>query len=211
MYAYRAPAVDPMNAKGHPAFAHIKDCGPWAYAPAQQGGTFAYHVGASNKPEDYGAPVESINGLTFYPPKSPVNASALARPSASREDVTVVDLACGETIVILPAYLEPRKVLTGGRVGDPVTRYGLLAREVMSMLTNKEKGLPVTHPDIIALCHAAIAQTYKATSDYVDWAGWVTTGDVDPLLVGIMSLPKDAPAPAPSPSAQSGAGTHASP
>lgn len=194
MFAYLAKNIDAFSAKGHPAFAAVMHAGPWAYSPHQSGGTLAHHVGAPNKTSAYGEPIEAASGLLFLPPKEAVEPLALARPSASRPDAQQIDLACGKSIAILPAYLEPRRVLSGGRVGDPVTRYGILAREVLSRISDAAQEITVADAQLIDLCHAAIAITYRVTPDFIDWAGWLTTEDVDPILGAVMSGPKVNPA-----------------
>src|SRR5690606_36834291 len=132
---YHAPQDEPSSAMGHPVLAPIRHAGPWEFRPHRDGGALCLFAGTKDRLDAFDAPVEAEPGLLFLPPRQEVVPAMLARPAATRPDATTVTLACGHELAILPAYLEPRLFLSGGRVGDPVPEYGRLAREVLGEIT----------------------------------------------------------------------------
>lgn len=212
MFAYHAPEVEPSSAKGHPTLAPIRHAGPWEFRPHRDGGTLCLFAGTKDRLDAFDAPVEAEPGLRFLPPRQEVTPAMLARPAAGRPDATTVALASGQELAILPAYLEPRRVLSGGRVGDPVTEYGRLAREVLGEISASEtQQIALLDPRVIGVIGCAIAQTYRVTTAFLDWSGWISTADLEPLLNAVMSGPKAPPASAPSASSLAEAGSTASP
>jgi len=212
VFAYHAPEVEPSSAKGHPTLAPIRHAGPWEFRPHRDGGTLCLFAGTKDRLDAFDAPVEAEPGLRFLPPRQEVTPAMLARPAAGRPDATTVALASGQELAILPAYLEPRRVLSGGRVGDPVTEYGRLAREVLGEISASEtQQIALLDPRVIGVIGCAIAQTYRVTTAFLDWSGWISTADLEPLLNAVMSGPKAPPASAPSASSLAEAGSTASP
>jgi len=113
VFAYHAPEVEPSSAKGHPTLAPIRHAGPWEFRPHRDGGTLCLFAGTKDRLDAFDAPVEAEPGLRFLPPRQEVTPAMLARPAAGRPDATTVALASGQELAILPAYLEPRRVLSG--------------------------------------------------------------------------------------------------
>lgn len=212
MFGYHLRDVDIFAAKGHPICASFLAAGPWQFRVSPLGGTLAAAVGAPSD-QKYGAPIpcDDVPGLSFLPPLNPVEPAQLARIAATQPDCTSVHLGSGHTIAILPAYLEPRRVLSRGRIGDPATQYGILARDVLTKWTGDGETFNLLDPAVVSLLYSALAITYRVTPHFLDWAGWLTTADLEPALVAVMKGPKAEPVSEPLPCALPLAGFTPSP
>ncbi len=198
MLAYQASEVATDCAKGHPRFTRLMPSGPWSYKGHPGGGSLAFWDQPNKFPAltDFGAPRPCADGLIYYPPLVLPELAQLAKPPAQRSDCTWVPLACGQSIAILPAYLEPRRVLAGGELGDPVTAYGAQARLVDGMFRAND-GLSLFDSELLKLCRMALCGTYRLTDELIDDLGIFTTEDIDPITDAAFRGPKAAPASAP--------------
>lgn len=195
MIAYHAADVPVERAAGHPRFARLKQAGPWSYKPHASGGTLAFWPSPDGAIPKQGAFCEAracADGLNYLGPIQLPTPSQLARDVAGRPDCTKLLLTCGVTIAILPAYLEPRKVLSTGELGDPVTVYGKLSRSVRDRLGDKAEGsVSLLDPELLALCRSAMMTCYRITDELIDDLGWLTTADIDPIISATFHYPQD--------------------
>lgn len=208
MIGYHAPKVGLLEAKGHPAFARIVPAGPWAYRELTGGGVLAYWASPTMaKPEDFGTPRPCPDGLIYYPAKSATLADFATGPLPDAEPVR---LACGAVAPILPAYLEPRKILSNGDLGDAATAYGKAAWAAWDRWKElKDSGVELintTEPVFFRLCKLALLAAFPRMTDEVwDDLGVLADTDVLPILSAAWSgppkkvQPESEPSPSPSP------------
>lgn len=156
-----------------------------------------------------GEPRKTPEGWAYWPDEKPPSLHQLRRPNMVEESSNWVRLACGESILIRPAYLEPRKVFTNGDVGDPITDHGRLARKVMDLLRqvgpDGKRLHGVMHPDALKLWTQAIAVHYRAPPEVLDDSPTpFSIEDVDNVIAGVFEGPKPPPGAGSSPSPSPG-------
>lgn len=215
-YAYRAPAVNPSEAKEHPTFARVLHAGPWMFSTHPHGGTIAFlndypdtGQNAAANFELYGEPVDCGDGLLFLPPRAPVSIYDLVHGDRDGADIT---LACGTKVTIPVATTQHRQFRLRGadRLGKPVTEYGRLAVEIFEAAVAAGQ-LSEEDPRVWRVLELAFSQRYRVTADMLDHLGLIAREDVDPLLsviwTGDPKALRPANADAESPSASSASTT----
>ncbi len=209
MIAYRHPTISFTAAKGHEAFRRIAKAGPWAFAMHPEGGTLAYWKRADGSiatPADFGEPRACPDGLIYYPAKREISLADLAdEKRAASPDCVRVSLVCGEA-PILPAYLEPVKILSTGKPGGAATPYGAAAWAAYDHCKDQDdagRGFSLIEPVILRACRYALLSCHpRLTDELWDDLGVLTDADVEPLLEAVWRGPekKDPAASGPSPS-----------
>lgn len=182
MYAYRLPAVGPMDAAEHPSMRRLLPAGPWQYSDHPAGGTLATWKGASVRLEDYAAGRETPDGLTYYAPKGEVSVGDLKRaaPPVSID----VELASGVIVPIGIAMASPRKLLFGigaFSVGDFSTEYAQKIEELRTVW--KDDGdVPLDSPLLFRATLLALQSCLRVTEEALTDLGWVSTSDFAPIV-----------------------------
>lgn len=193
MLAYRIPDVAASAAVGqmheHAGLKRIALAGPWQFTAHPLGGCLATWRGSKVPHVDsLGDGIACDDGLTYFRPAIMPTAMDLAKALRSADEIDV-DLVCGVRVSILLAISAPRRLsfTSGPAIGDPLTEYGLLARDIQRRLAEAPEDQPITVADVGVrrLLFLAIAQRYRVTEELLNDLGWLSTADVDPLLCAI--------------------------
>lgn len=195
MLAYRirdvaaAAASERLHDRSHAGLARLAIAGPWQFAQHPEGGCVATWLGSKPRAFDSLGDGEACeDGMVYYRPDPLPGAMDLAKSKHSEDEIDV-DLECGVRLSILLAISAPRRLrFTGGAaIGDPLSEYGLLARDVQRRLAEAPADQPLTVADagVRRLLFLAVAQRYRVTEELLNDLGWLSTADVDPLLCAI--------------------------
>lgn len=146
--------------------------------------------------KEYAEPIESEEypGVAFYAPKEiPNDIQKFLDENKVNADIderkVQVTLPNGIKLVIIPATLEPKKVLLS--MTKPVSikgdnffgtsQYGMLAYKIYNEV--KEKGgIEVSSDDCVKLISLALRKSYNIPIDVWNWLEIVGSESLDPLL-----------------------------
>lgn len=180
--------------------ARLRPFGPWE---AQDDAAGLILTAKDWPSSELGEPRKTPEGWTYWPSKETPSLVDLFRQKNVVDACNWVELTTGEHILIRPAYLEPRKLFTDGRMGDPITDHGRRARVVMELLDRKDP-LGLTHPEALLLWTEAVGITYRATPEVIDDMPGFAAEDVDNIIAAVFAAPKPPPGAGTSPSPSPG-------
>ncbi len=198
LYAYELPRVDPFDVVGAHAYERLTRAGLVHVSRGFSPGSalLASRPGV-HKAEAFGAPIETHEGWTFYPPAELPPIHALRGPHADAPGNHPIPLRLGGELTIRPAYLEPRLVFSEG-VGDRhVTTYGRVARALRDSMRNGATP-DLGSPEVLAVIILAIQTTYPCPSEVLDALNaahpFLTDDDLQPILDAVFAAPFPQPA-----------------
>lgn len=184
-------------ARDIPEFARLRAGNKWKSCDSNQlggRGVVAFLGDQQPAPNSEGW-YECADGLFYLPGRALPAQSDLVRPHS----VNGVDYETsrGVTITIPIASSAPRKLLfSKGRAGDPSEEWANRAFALFDKLVQKEF-IAVVDPQVLSLVCDAIGHVYYTTPELLDELGWITSADIDPILVCLMGQdPKKALQPA---------------
>lgn len=187
-FAYWSDAVkDPAVARDHSAFARLALAGPWQFRDWNhegKPGVLAEWHGHTGGMAAYGEPRTSGDGLVYFPSREPLRQEDLAKRSAPAG----IDYATttGHVLTIPLAAAAPRFLGFGDEepLGEPANEFAVLALRVFDRLATKPIGF--ADPDLRRLVLLAVGQCYRVTAEVLSELRWITTADVEPVLLAIM-------------------------
>lgn len=188
-YAYWSGAVkDGAEARDHAAFARIAPGGPWQFRDWMhegQAGVIAEWAGSSGM--SYGTPRACADGLVYFPSRLPLRQEDLAKRNAPAGiDYTTTT---GVTLTIPLAAAAPRFLgFEDGAdaVGEAFGEFARLAERFFDRLSTEKKHIPWSDADLRRLILLAIGQCYRVTAEPLGELRWITTADVEPVLMAMM-------------------------
>lgn len=194
MPAYFAPDVICSGpARDLPAFARLRAGNKWKacnYRLNGKPGTVAFLGDEQPAHDDIGW-YESAGGLWYLPGLKMPEQIELVR----EHRVTGIDYvtSTGATITVPVAASSPRKLLfSSARLGDPAADWAVRAFDLFDRLRSDEKVSPL-EPAVLSLISDALGSVYYVTPEILDELGWITSADIDPLLICMMGTdPKKA-------------------
>jgi hypothetical protein len=144
----------------------------------------------------YSDPIESkqYRGSLFFPPLDPIKVEDFEVNPDKKEWKIKVDLVSGTTIYVIPATLEPKKIVfdfddTETQTEDSpyslATEYGTLAYSLFEDSQNK-KELVLKDPRIKKLIMLGLQKSYAMPIDLINWLGLISEQDIDPLFAACM-------------------------
>jgi hypothetical protein len=148
--------------------------------------------------KQYAEPLDSkqFKGSLFFPPLESISLEDVEIQKDKREWKIKVDVVSGVTLWIIPATLEPKKIVfdfddTGAKEEDSpyslATEYGTLAYSIFDDIEHK-KEVTLSDPRVKKLIMLALQKSYNIPIDIINWAGIVSVQDVDPLLSAAMGI-----------------------
>lgn len=139
--------------------------------------------------------VDCSDGLFYLPGHRMPSQSELGRPH--KVDGIDYTTSTGVTLTVPIATSSPRKVLfSAGKPGDPATDFARRAFKLFDRIEAKEK-VGLYDPELLALVSDSIGFVYYTTPEMLDELGWITSADLDPIIMCLMgSDPKKAQEPA---------------
>jgi hypothetical protein len=203
MPAYFAPDIK-CNARPPrdiPEFSRLRPGDKWFACDSSQNGKRGALV-VFGRPDSTEMPaqgcsgwVECADGLLYLPGRKMPEQADLVR--GHRVDGIDYVTSTGVTLTIPVAAASPRKLLfSSGKTGDPASDWAKRAFDLFDRLRSSER-VSATDPAIIALVCDAIGHVYATTPEMLDELGWLTSADLDPILVCMMGAdPKKAVQPA---------------
>lgn len=147
----------------------------------------------------YSDPIDSkqFKGSLFFPPQNDITLSDVEINKEKREWKVKVDLVSGVTMYIIPASLEPKKIVfdfdedTGVKEEESpyslATEYGSLAYVLFDDLVAK-KSVQLSDPRIKKLILLGLQKSYNIPIDVINWAGIVSEQDIDPLFAACLGI-----------------------
>jgi len=182
-----------------PAFARLRGGDKWKTRDSTQNGkrgTIAWMGDSEDCPQPGTTGWEECaDGLLYLRGVKMPEQGALVRPH--RVDGIDYTTAAGATITIPSAFAAPRKLLfSTAKVGDPASDWAQRAFALFDQLASKEH-VSAFSTEVLSLIADAIGHVYYVTPEILDELGWITSADIDPILVCMMGLdPKKAHQPA---------------
>lgn len=210
MLGYLLPGSSAEVAAEDVRMRRLAGAGPWKYQ-TRGDAAFATWLGADGAPmpiSEFGEPRETLDKLTYYPPRELPMASSLVRPNMTGRDdvhwVEVETLDGAHRLPILPAYLSPRKILEGGKLGDEATRYGRLSRLLNERIgANPNLLISEISKDLYEVCVAALMHTMRVTPELVADYGWLNQASRWQIWECVLRVPKESQASGGGPSGSS--------
>jgi len=147
----------------------------------------------------YAEPIESkqFKGSLFFAPVDDISLDTVEIQPDKREWKIRVDLVAGVPIWIIPATLEPKKIVfdfdeaSGAKEEESpyslATDYGTLAYSIFEDI-EKKKDIGLSDPRVKKLIMLALQKSYNIPIDVINWAGIVSAQDIDPLLMAAMGI-----------------------
>lgn len=207
MIGYLLPGATAESCAEDVRMRRLIGAGPWKYQSRGDAG-FASWDGAARPISGYGTPRETLDKLTYYPPLELPMPSSLVRPQMTgRDDVHWIDVETLDALYrlpILPAYLSPRKILEGGKLGDAATLYGKLSRMLNERISaNPDLLVSEIRKDLYDVCVAALMHTMRVTPELIQDYGWLNQQSCWQIWECVLRVPKESPASGGEPSASS--------
>jgi hypothetical protein len=206
-FAYWSGSIrDAMAARDSATFARLAPAGPWQFrewSHEGRSGVIAEWAGTAGAVDElYGKPRACADGLVYFPSKAPLRQEDLAKRNAPNGlDYTTTT---GVTLTVPLAAAAPRFVGfedNAPALGDPFGDFATVAQDVFDRLT--AGSILYSDPTLRRLVLLAIGQCYRVTAESLGELRWITTADVEPILLCVMGTdPKalpDAGGPSPSP------------
>lgn len=206
MPAYFAPGVICDGpARSMPCFARLKAGDKWQASNSNQNGKPGAMTWIGDAPAlNATGWVECSDGLFYLPGHKMPHQSELGRPHKTEGiDYTT---STGVTITIPIATAAPRKVMfSTGKPGEAATDFARRAFRLFDRISAKES-VQLFDPELLGLVSDAIGWVYYTTPEMLDELGWITSADLDPIVICLMGsdpkkTPENAAASLPSPAA----------
>ena len=168
-----------------PEFSRIKPGNKWLATNSTQQGKSGTVVYIGDQPEaNADGWVEQADGLFYLPGRKLPAQVDLVRDHGVRGTDYVT--STGVTLTIPIAALSARKIsFSSGQANDYAT---VFARKAFALFDKLASDTPVMadDPDLFALICEAVMQVYYVTPELLDELQWITTADVDPIVVCLM-------------------------
>ena len=135
-------------------------------------------------PADSQGWIEVADGMRYLPGRALPDQLDLVRPNS----VSGIDYqtSTGATITIPIASAAPRRLLfSRGLAGDHAEGWATRAFALFDKLLVKDF-VSVTDPEVLSLICDAVGSVYFTTPELLDELGWITSADIDPILVCLM-------------------------
>lgn len=188
-FAAGAPPGEPP--RNIPQFAKLKLGPKWKAADSSQNGQRGVVAFLGDQPPA-GEPGWIACDGVWYLPGRPMPAQ-IDLTRSHRVNGIDYTTSRGITLTIPIAAASPRKLLfSAKKVGEASEEFAQKAFALFDRLGAEEK-ISATSPDIIELVIDAIRHVYDVTPEMLDELGWITSSDLDPIIVCLMgSDPKAA-------------------
>lgn len=173
-----------------------------AYPHAQGGALMVYPArdSAAVPLDAFGPPVDTFDGLVFYPPLDPIVPEDAIKAEQQRGPGNWHGTTKGLSLWIPLAAATPREVIVvaggGFRYGGFANEFGLLAHELWDAM-QADKELTFDEPRLWRLLLLAIQRAYALTDELIERCGWFTSADVGPITFLVFGLSPKALAAAP--------------
>ncbi len=195
MLAYFSPGTRCSGpASEMPEFARVLAAGPWSACRSMQDGK----PGALIWSQGFNQPIPNFaperwrpcsDGLLYLRPDPIPDQMSLAR--ARRANSFDLTTSRGITLSIPLAASAPRLVsFSAGTLGDPADDFGGAAFAVFDRLAEMRKDpakvVTGTDPEVLRLVLLALQQTYRVTAELLDDLRWISSADIEPIILAIM-------------------------
>lgn len=218
MLAYFAPGVRVLGpAREIIELARLMVAGPWKVKTAQHPklgtGALAWN-GEGDLPDNLlttGEWRDCGDGLHYRKPSPLPSQADIARAGCPR-GIDVL-MSTGVLLTIPLALAAPRKLsFARPGLGDPATEFGIIAERLFERFRTlpDDKIISFLDPDCLAVVTQALMAAYKTTPELLDDLGWVTSTDVESILLAVMGSDPKASAPDPSTSPSPAVGSQES-
>lgn len=149
----------------------------------------------------YGEPVESKQhkGCLFFPPTedTQIELDDFEVHKQKRDLKIPIDLSNGKTIYIIPATLEPKRVIFDldevveeTNPYSTATEYGRLAYSLFNEAkTNTD--IPLNNPTVKKLVMLSLLKSYSLPLDLINWLGFISVQDFDNLITAAMGISEE--------------------
>lgn len=178
----------------------LRRFGPWSAQPDSSGVTLTAREWPTGNYT--GEPRKTPEGWDYWHSDAIPSLQQLLRAETLTEACNQISLICGISLLVRPAYLEPRRVFSNGTVGDAFTEHGRRARRVGDLL-RADDPQGIRHPEAITLWLEAVGNVYRATPEVIDDLAIFSFDDVDAVIAAVFAGPKLQPgagiSPLPSP------------
>lgn len=142
-------------------------------------------------------PSKQFPNELFFAPTSQVDFDDYEIHKEQREWKIPVPLKANKTIFIIPATLEPKKLVFDFNDEEGVeeengiyslaTEYGKLAYNIYDFIESKNK-LTMTDPRIKKLVMMGLMKSYNLPVDMINAAGIISAQDLDPILSACLGI-----------------------
>ncbi len=167
----------------------------WMAYPHIAGGTLLVYPAldrAAVPLEAFGPPVDTFDGMVFYPPKDAIEPEAMIKSEQLRGPGNWYATTRGQSIWIPLATATPREVIIvaggGFRYGGFINEYGLLGHEMFDAMHASENGITFADERLWRLVMLAIQGAYLLTDELVERCNWFSSRDIAPVAFLIFGL-----------------------
>lgn len=146
----------------------------------------------------YGEVTQSkqFKGNLFFAPEQPISLSDYEVSKSQREWKIKVSLVAGSDLFIIPATLEPKKIVFDfdeeetkeeSSTYSLATEYGRLAYSIFSDFESK-KNVSLNDKRVFKLIMMGLSKSYSVPIDLINHLGIVSEQDLDPLLSACLGI-----------------------
>lgn len=204
-FGYWIKDLAPVGALTSPRTARLRRACPnvpddpeqrWMAFEHRQGGSLMVYPGrdgAAVPLEAFGQPVDTFDGMVFYPPRDAITPEDTIKPEDLRGPGGWYATTTGKSLWIPIAAATPRElvIVAGGgyRYGSFVNEFGLLAHELYEAMQSIKGGISFTDQRLWRLLTLAIQGAYALTDELIErCTDWFSSRDVEPIAFMIFGL-----------------------
>jgi len=222
VYHFKNKKPQELLTDGTLQYYRLSGASPWGTQEDKQGGTYAYWFDDENTAPDFKSLQNediwhkreaNIVDTDFYCPTQIPDISALERPFRYKHNVKLWN---GKVLKIIPAIIQPKKMLWGWNKGedraqgfiDPYGRqaidietiYNELGLEVGDLYTKETLAVdptngPVVYSKLADFAYLSLSRSYRITPELLEVYDLVTEIDMQRIIWAALSLEDEAPIP----------------
>lgn len=161
--------------------------GCWMVHAHPHGGTLCVFPRLDGSPcalEEFDEPVETIDGMVFYPSKEEPTLEFLIKPENMRGAGEWVSTYSGESLWVGIAHATPRRLMlssSGMTVKDPVSEFGKLGHSLFDEFIAPE-GIPGGDPRLARFFFLSLRENYTITEEMAERLTFLTDRDIAPIV-----------------------------